>query len=102
MLSLTIASLDAGSRSQSLLSRLDRPSQANVRSTTHRCGSRTNPTDPGGRLPVMDADGDKLVLDLDPAPGGTAGQVFAWSNTGSRPLRVLAPSYALWLAGLSE
>lgn len=55
-----------------------------------------------GWVPVMGADGDKLVLDLDPAPGGTAGQVFAWSNTGSRPLRVLAPSYALWLAGLAE
>jgi cell wall assembly regulator SMI1 len=50
----------------------------------------------------MDADGDKLVLDLDPAPGGSVGQVFKWSNTGSSPLRVLAQSFGEWLAGLAE
>jgi molybdopterin molybdotransferase len=55
-----------------------------------------------GWLPIMDADGDKLILDLDPAPGGTAGQVFKWSNAGSMRLRVLAPSFAEWLAGLAE
>jgi cell wall assembly regulator SMI1 len=55
-----------------------------------------------GWLPIMDADGDKLALDLDPAPGGTAGQVIAWSNTGGRPLRVLSPSFAIWLACLAE
>jgi cell wall assembly regulator SMI1 len=55
-----------------------------------------------GWLPIMDADGDKLILDLDPAPGSTAGQVFEWSNTGSMPLRVLAPSFGEWLAGLAE
>ena len=55
-----------------------------------------------GWLPILDKDGDKLVLDLDPAPDGTVGQVFAWSNTGSRPLRVLAPSFAIWLARLAE
>ncbi len=55
-----------------------------------------------GWLPFMDADGDKLVLDLDPAPSGSVGQVFAWSNTGSSPIRVLAPSFGEWLAGLAE
>jgi cell wall assembly regulator SMI1 len=54
-----------------------------------------------GWVPIMDADGDKLVLDLDPAPGGSVGQVFTWSNTGSSPLRVLAPSFGGWLAGLA-
>ena len=55
-----------------------------------------------GWVPIMDADGDKLVLDLDPAPCGTAGQVFEWSNTRSTRLRVLAPSFGEWLAGLAE
>jgi cell wall assembly regulator SMI1 len=55
-----------------------------------------------GWVPFMDADGDKLVLDLDPAPSGTTGQVFAWSNTGSTPLCVLALSFGEWLAGLAE
>jgi cell wall assembly regulator SMI1 len=55
-----------------------------------------------GWVPIMDADGDKLVLDLDPAPGGSVGQVFKWSNTGSSPLRVLAQSFGKWLAGLAE
>jgi cell wall assembly regulator SMI1 len=50
----------------------------------------------------MDADGDKLVLDLDPAPGGSVGQLFKWSNSGSLPLQVLAPSFGDWLAGLAE
>lgn len=55
-----------------------------------------------GWVPIMDADGDKLILDLDPAPGGTVGQVFEWSNSGSRPLRVLAPSFEEWLGGIAE
>jgi cell wall assembly regulator SMI1 len=55
-----------------------------------------------GWVPIMDADGDKLVLDLDPAPGGTVGQVFEWSSTGSTPLHVLAPTFGGWLAGLAE
>ena len=55
-----------------------------------------------GWVPVLDADGDKLVLDLDPAPGGSVGQVFAWSNTGSTRLEVLAPTFGEWLAGLAE
>jgi cell wall assembly regulator SMI1 len=55
-----------------------------------------------GWVPFMDADGDKLVLDLDPAPGGTYGQVFEWSSTGSTHNRVLASSFGEWLAGLAE
>src|SRR5262245_19195654 len=54
-----------------------------------------------GWLPIMDADGDKLVIDLDPAPGGTAGQIFEWSNSGSIPLRVRAPSFGAWFAKLA-
>jgi cell wall assembly regulator SMI1 len=50
----------------------------------------------------MDADGDKLVLDLDPASGGTYGQVFEWSSTGSTRNCVLAPSFGEWLAGLAD
>ncbi|HEY7154680.1 MAG TPA: SMI1/KNR4 family protein [Gemmataceae bacterium] len=55
-----------------------------------------------GWVPFMDADGDKLVLDLDPAPGGTYGQVFEWSSTGSTRNRVLAPSFGAWLVGLAD
>jgi cell wall assembly regulator SMI1 len=55
-----------------------------------------------GWVPFMDADGDKLVLDLDPAPGGTYGQVFEWSSTGSTYNRVLASSFGEWLSGLAE
>lgn len=55
-----------------------------------------------GWVPFMDADGDKLVLDLDPAPGGSVGQVIEWSATGSTRLEVLAPTFGAWLAGLAE
>jgi cell wall assembly regulator SMI1 len=55
-----------------------------------------------GWVPFMDADGDKLVLDLDPAPGGSVGQVFEWYNNGSTELRVLAPTFGEWLADLAE
>jgi cell wall assembly regulator SMI1 len=55
-----------------------------------------------GWVPFMDADGDKLVLDLDSAPGGTVGQVFRWCKTGSTRLEVLARSFEEWLAGLAE
>src|SRR5581483_1886564 len=55
-----------------------------------------------GWVPILDADGDKLVLDLDPAAGGVVGQVFEWSNTGSTPNRVLASSFGEWLEELSE
>lgn len=55
-----------------------------------------------GWVPVLDADGNKLVLDLDPAPGGIVGQIFAWSNTGSTKNCLLAPSYTEWLTGLAE
>jgi hypothetical protein len=41
----------------------------------------------------MDADGDKLVLDLDPAPGGTNGRVFEWSSTGGTFNPVLGSSF---------
>lgn len=55
-----------------------------------------------GWVPIMDADGDKIVLDLDPALGVSIGQVFEWSNTGSAPLRVLSSSYGDWSANLAE
>ena len=77
------------------------------------CGFGGNPTggDPAvrndarwraGWVPILDADGDKLVLDLDPAPSGSVGQVFAWPNAGGSPLRMLAPTFGEWLAGLAD
>lgn len=49
-----------------------------------------------------DLGGDLLVTDLDPAPGGTRGQVFQWYNYGSTPRRVAAPSLAAWFDALAE
>jgi cell wall assembly regulator SMI1 len=50
-----------------------------------------------GWIPFAGADGDHLVLDMDPAESGTVGQVFAFSHeTG--PGRLAAPGFAEWLA----
>jgi cell wall assembly regulator SMI1 len=54
-----------------------------------------------GWVPFMDADGDKLVLDLDPGPKGKVGQVFEWSNSGGFAPRVLADSFGEWLAAVA-
>ena len=55
-----------------------------------------------GWVPFMDADGDKVVLDLDPGLKGKIGQVFEWSNSGSFPMRLLADSFGEWLSGIAE
>lgn len=55
-----------------------------------------------GWVPLLDGDGDKIVLDLDPASGGVVGQIITWSDTGSLRRRVLAPSFKDWLAQLAE
>jgi cell wall assembly regulator SMI1 len=55
-----------------------------------------------GWVPFLDADGDKVVLDLDPGPKGKRGQVFEWSNSGSFPMRLLADSFSDWLSGIAE
>jgi molybdopterin molybdotransferase len=54
-----------------------------------------------GWIPVMDFNGDKLVLDLDPGPGGNRGQLFLWYNYGSTRMRVVADSFAGWLDALA-
>jgi cell wall assembly regulator SMI1 len=54
-----------------------------------------------GWVPFMDADGDKLVIDLDPGPEGKVGQVFEWYNYGGSPMEVLADSFSDWLADLA-
>jgi cell wall assembly regulator SMI1 len=41
--------------------------------------------DPGGNL---------LILDLDPAAGGTRGQLFPWFNNGEGKMLVVAKSFA--------
>jgi cell wall assembly regulator SMI1 len=55
-----------------------------------------------GWVPFMDADGDKVILDLDPGPTGKVGQIFEWSNSGSFPMRLLADSFDEWLSGLAH
>lgn len=55
-----------------------------------------------GWVPIMDADGDKVVIDLDPGPKGKVGQVFEWSNSGSVPTRLLADSFGEWLSRIAD
>lgn len=51
----------------------------------------------GGWVPFMDADGDKVFIDLDPGTKGKVGQVVKWSNSGSFAPKVLADSFGEWL-----
>jgi cell wall assembly regulator SMI1 len=55
-----------------------------------------------GWVPFLDSDGDRVVIDLDPGPGGRVGQVFEWSHSGSYPMRLLADSFGEWLSGIAE
>lgn len=50
-----------------------------------------------GWVPFMDADGDKIFIDLDPGTKGKIGQVVKWSNSGSFAPKVLADSFGEWL-----
>lgn len=54
-----------------------------------------------GWLPLVARDGDYLVLDLDPAPDGTLGQVFAWSRLDGAGM-LAAPSLAAWLESWAD
>jgi len=55
-----------------------------------------------GWLPFTDANGDMLVIDTDPSPRGTSGQVFKFYNSGGRSLQVVAASFAEWLSSLAD
>jgi internalin A len=56
-----------------------------------------------GWIPLMeDLGGDLMVIDLDPGPTGTRGQIFQWYNYGSTPRRVTADSLPAWLDALAE
>ena len=52
------------------------------------------------RLPVTDNSGDHTMIDLDPPPEGTVGQVIAYDHEVG-PTRVLAPSFSAWLARIA-
>ena len=54
-----------------------------------------------GWIPIMDADGDKLVIDLDPGPRGRVGQVIKFYNAENR-LPLTAPSFRAWLSTLAD
>lgn len=54
-----------------------------------------------GWIPMLDFNGDSLILDLDPGPGGRVGQIFTWFNNGSSPMRVVADSFGDWLDQLA-
>lgn len=53
-------------------------------------------------IPILDADGDKIVIDLDPGPGGKSGQILEWSNSGSFATRLLADSFGEWLSNVAD
>jgi cell wall assembly regulator SMI1 len=56
-----------------------------------------------GWIPVMeDLGGDLMVLDLEPGPTGTKGQIFPWYNNGATAMRVMAESFPAWLDALAE
>jgi cell wall assembly regulator SMI1 len=53
------------------------------------------------RAKIVDNSGDGVMVDLDPAPGGTVGQIILFDHEMG-PRRVLAPSFAEWLARLAR
>jgi molybdopterin molybdotransferase len=55
-----------------------------------------------GWVPIMDFNGDKVVLDLDPGPAGKRGQIISWDNYGNQPMRVLGESFGTWLDMVAE
>jgi cell wall assembly regulator SMI1 len=46
-------------------------------------------------IPILDAEGEKIQIDLDPAPGGKVGQVIDTSECG---YRVLARNFREFMA----
>jgi len=52
-------------------------------------------------VPIMEAEGDDILIDLDPAPGGSIGQVIERSHEIG-PLRVLASNFREWLANYAD
>ena len=54
-----------------------------------------------GWIPFTDADGDELVIDLDPGPRGRVGQVIRFYNADKK-LPLIAPSFRAWLSTLAD
>jgi cell wall assembly regulator SMI1 len=52
------------------------------------------------RLPITDNSGNHTMIDLDPPSGGAVGQVIEYDHEVG-PTRVLAPSFATWLARIA-
>lgn len=55
-----------------------------------------------GWIPFMDQDGDMLLIDLDPGPGGKRGQLFKFRNSGGRPRQVVASTFKAWLSAVAD
>ncbi|WP_437723468.1 SMI1/KNR4 family protein [Sorangium sp. So ce861] len=53
---------------------------------------------------AINGDGDALVVDVDPAPGGAVGQIVRLHHDadGTRTCRLEAPSLATWLSELAD
>lgn len=55
-----------------------------------------------GWWPFVDADGDYIVVDVDPGPLGRTGQVITFCNNGDFPAAVLGDSLGEWLDRYAE
>ncbi len=55
-----------------------------------------------GWVPVMEENGNKVVIDMDSGPEGKVGQVFRWYNSGGLPMTFVAETWAGWLDFLAE
>jgi cell wall assembly regulator SMI1 len=53
------------------------------------------------RIHLTDNSGDHVMLDLEPAEGGSVGQIISHSHEVG-PQEVLAPSLVLWLTRIAE
>lgn len=55
-----------------------------------------------GWVPVLEENGNMVLLDLDPGPGGRVGQVVKFWNSGVSPRRVKAESFAAYWDQLAD
>ncbi len=55
-----------------------------------------------GWIPVLDENGNRIVIDMDPGSKGRVGQVFRWFNYGHVPMKVVAESWGAWLDKMAE
>jgi cell wall assembly regulator SMI1 len=55
-----------------------------------------------GWVPFLEANGDMVLIDLDPRAKGVVGQVFKFYNSPVRPRQVIADSFTEWLSRVAD